>query len=111
MTPMNLALLSSLACDLEPVLRGKLTPPWNLVRLPDVATPDEIAAALREADAELTLRYDRKLPAPRLRFLPVAGAGSPRWPAISTGSRAAKRCATSSIAPCDAAAGPRQQAG
>ena len=78
MDPKTLVLLTSLACDLEPPLRRKLTTPYRLIRLPDQASADEVAAGMREADAVLTLRYDVKLPAPRLRFLQVAGAGYDR---------------------------------
>jgi phosphoglycerate dehydrogenase-like enzyme len=74
----TLVLLSSLACDLEPVLRRHLQTPYALIALPDTSTEAEIAAAMQRANALLTLRYDRKLPAPRLRFLQVAGAGYDR---------------------------------
>ena len=78
MAPKTLVLLSSLACDLGPALERKLTTPYRLIRLMDQASAEEVAAALGEADAVLTLRYDRAVPAPRLRFLQVAGAGYDR---------------------------------
>jgi phosphoglycerate dehydrogenase-like enzyme len=71
-----LALLSTLACDLEGVLQPKLVTPFELIRIPDTTPPAERAASMQRADAVLTLRYDRSVPpAPRLRFLQVAGAG------------------------------------
>jgi phosphoglycerate dehydrogenase-like enzyme len=76
--PPTLALLTTLACDLEAVLRRHLETPYDIVALPDSATGAAIGAALQRADALLTLRYDRAWPAPRLRFLQVAGAGYDR---------------------------------
>ncbi|MEJ0072019.1 MAG: hypothetical protein WDO24_28550 [Pseudomonadota bacterium] len=76
----TLVLLTSLACDLEPVLRRHLRTPYELIALPDSATDAEIAAAMQRADAVLTLRYD-KAPAPH------RGCASCRSPApVTTGS-------------------------
>jgi hypothetical protein len=89
--PMNLVLLSSLACDLEPVLRRKLTTPWNLVRLTDAATADEVAGSLLEADAVLTLRYTASC---RRR-----GCASCRSPAPATTASISRRCRRASPSP------------
>lgn len=84
MTATKLVLLTSVATDLEALLRPKLTMPFDLASLPDGSTSDAIATALRDAEVVLTPRFSRGLPpAPRLRFLQVAAAG---WDGIDFGA-------------------------
>jgi phosphoglycerate dehydrogenase-like enzyme len=73
---MRLVLLTSWSCELEPILRRKLTTPWEIVAIPDQAPREQAAAALAEAEAALAMVWDPATPpAPLLRFLQCGGAG------------------------------------
>jgi phosphoglycerate dehydrogenase-like enzyme len=73
---MRLVLLTSWACELEEILRRKLTTTWEILRAPDTASREEVAAALAEAEAVLCMVYEKGTPpAPKLRFLQCGGAG------------------------------------
>jgi phosphoglycerate dehydrogenase-like enzyme len=73
---MQAILLGSIACEQEARLRGMLTSDVTLVPVPESTGPAEAARCLGDADMVVALHYTRRMPpAPRLRFLQVAGAG------------------------------------
>ena len=73
---MIVVLLGSLACEQRERLEGKVKEPMTLVAVPDDEPADRVAAALAEADAIVTMKYDRTMPpAPKLRLVQVGGAG------------------------------------
>ena len=76
---MKVVLLGSLACRERHRLEAKLQTPFTIVSLPDGERPELVARELEDADAMITLHYDRTFPrAPRLKLLQAAGAGVDR---------------------------------
>lgn len=76
---LKIALLGSLASRERHRLEAKLKTPYRIVSLLDSASRETLAAELADADAMITLKYDRSFPAaPGLRLLQAAGAGTDR---------------------------------
>ena len=76
---MKVVLLGSLASRERHRLEAKLKTPYQIVSLLDSAPQVTVAAELADAEAMITLHYDRSFPpAPRLRLLQAAGAGTDR---------------------------------
>ena len=76
---MKVVLLGSLASRERHRLEAKLQTPFTIVSLLDGEHPEVIARELADADAMITLHYDRTFPpAPRLKLLQAAGAGVDR---------------------------------
>jgi len=73
---MRLVLLGDLACEQELIVRAKLTMPIDVVPVPAGAADPVRRAALADAGAAITMRYDRTMPpAPNLKLLQVGGTG------------------------------------
>jgi phosphoglycerate dehydrogenase-like enzyme len=73
---MRLVLLGTLACEQEATVRRKLATAPEIVPVPDDASDRIRRAALAEAGAAVTMRYDGSMPpAPRLGLLQVGGTG------------------------------------
>jgi phosphoglycerate dehydrogenase-like enzyme len=73
---MNVVFHGTLVFDLQELLLGKLTTAWRVQRFHERDAHGAFAAALAEADALITMTWDRDFPpAPALKLIQLAGTG------------------------------------
>ncbi|MBM3532050.1 MAG: hydroxyacid dehydrogenase [Alphaproteobacteria bacterium] len=74
---MKVVLIGTLVTGYVDDIAAQAKTPWTIAMLPDGASKEEIAAALADADAVSTVGWNARMPpAPKLKLIQVAGAGT-----------------------------------